>query len=169
MTSREQARGRSTEVDRNACNLRHNNCQRPLTHWPSNASTPTEPTGRCLFIQTPVSETADYKGAQRLCQARTRDRVLKQPLQQMPDSIARRTNNHHQHQTQQHHHELELPVTVLVRWCQRTLREIWWRSISSHTNSSESARRAPVRPSSTPLPSVSSTCLPGASSRRESF
>ena len=37
--------------------------------WSGNASTPTEPTGRCLLLQTLWPETGDYKGAGELCQA----------------------------------------------------------------------------------------------------
>jgi len=37
---------RGSALDAN--HLRHNNCQRPYCWWSSNASTPTEPTGRCF-------------------------------------------------------------------------------------------------------------------------
>src|SRR6185369_15023251 len=52
-TSREHARGRPAKAGRYAYHLRHNNCQRPNTAWPSNASTPTEPTWTLLICFRP--------------------------------------------------------------------------------------------------------------------
>ena len=55
--------------------LRHNTCQ-PVFRVPRprNASTPTEPTGRCMFTFRRLSETADYTYGGGVCQA-TRQRT----------------------------------------------------------------------------------------------
>jgi len=54
-----------------ACHLRHNNCQTTSdTSRSSNASTPTEPTGRCFCLLPDLRpETGDYTGERAQCQA----------------------------------------------------------------------------------------------------
>jgi len=48
---------------------------RPLNCQPGNASTPTEPTGRCLLTSDCRSETGNYKGRSPNCQAPVRQGI----------------------------------------------------------------------------------------------
>ena len=74
--SRVPALERRANARRDAGNLRHNNCQTDcLNCQPGNASTPTEPTGRCLLTSDCRSETGNYKGRSPNCQAPVRQGI----------------------------------------------------------------------------------------------
>ena len=84
-------------ANRDACDLRHNNCQPTDTDYqPGNASTPTEPTGRCTLHFRLESETRNYKGQGPNCQGTDPlerrylvkylpVETLEKPLHQIPD------------------------------------------------------------------------------------
>jgi len=71
LTSREHARGRPPQVGRDASHLRHNNCQRPYRLAEQRLHTDRTNLDVAILLQTPMSETAHYTDAERLCQANT--------------------------------------------------------------------------------------------------
>ena len=117
-TSREHARGRPTQrlvAPRTIYATIIVNGHLPL--WPSNASTPTEPIGRCLLFRPPCPKRQTIR-TQRVCVKRGGYiRMLEEPLKQVPDAETNGADEPNHEQAQQRHHELKFAIPILVGRC----------------------------------------------------
>src|SRR5215831_3574165 len=81
------------------------------------------------------SETGNYKGGQRLCQAPSgtiSPQSVSQPLNQINDSGNHAAQRRQQEDDYAGNDELEFAVTIFVRRRKRALRKIRWRCVRGH-------------------------------------
>src|SRR6185436_19652674 len=103
-----------------------------------NASTPTEPTKRCIVTFRLSVRNGKYKGQRLNCQAQAPQSgsqfssYSKCCLQQMPNSPSDSGERQNEQDNYCKYQQLELQVAILTRRGQRTLRKIRRRCIGCH-------------------------------------